>query len=154
MKRNWYGSIGSVSQATLREQDLIPSLLWEAKNLRLTKQERKEVSRIARAIEGMGESNPYWRSEEAGFDLNESLFDILNNHALPYFYFGAHPGDGADFGWWLSEGFEDDFDGLKVSDTSEVPTGFTGEVLRVNDHGNMSLYSARNGRLHEVWAVV
>jgi hypothetical protein len=149
MKRNWYGSIGTVSHATMRTEDLIPSFLWEAKHLRLTKAERKSISGIAKS---MGASD-YYESENADYDL-EDLFNILDNHALPYFYFGAHPGDGSDYGWWLTEQFEEDFDGLKVNDLSEVPTGHTGEVLLVNDHGNMTLYSASRGRLHEVWGIV
>lgn len=149
MKRNWYGGIGSVSTGTLLESDLIPSFLWEARQLRLTKDERKTVSRINRESDVDG----YFESEECEYDL-EQLYSILDNHSLPYFYFGAHPGDGADFGWWLSETITEDFDGLKVNDTSEVPRGFTGEVLHVNDHGNLTLYSAYRGRLHEVWAVV
>jgi len=150
IKRNWYGSIGTVSHATMRAEDLIPSFIWEARNLRLTKSERKEVSRIDKASEVEG----YFDTEDASFDLNESLFDILDNHSLPYFYFGAHPGDGSDYGWWLPEGFDDDFEGLKVSDTSEVPKGYTGEVLHVNDHGNCTLYSVNRGRMRQVWAVV
>lgn len=148
MKRNWYGSIGSVSTGTMRPEDLIPSFVWEARNLRLTKDERKTVSCIARESEADG----YFESEESGFDLEE-LMSILDAHSLPYFYFGANEGDGADYGWWLGN-IEDAFDGLKVNDTSEVPRGFTGEVLLVNDHGNMTLYSANRGRLHEVWGVV
>jgi hypothetical protein len=50
--------------------------------------------------------------------------------------------------------FEEDFDGLKVSDLSEVPPGHTGEVLLVNDHGNMSLYNCNRGGHREVWGVV
>lgn len=152
MKRNWYGGIGSVSSATMRPQDLIPSFIWEAKNLRLTKDERKIVSAISARIPDNKDAE-YWTGDESSWDL-DSLFDILDAHSLPYFSFGAHPGDGADYGWWLSEGFEDEFDGLKVSDTSDVPAGYTGEVLLVNDHGNCTLFTAKNGRLHEVWAIV
>ena len=158
MKRNWYGSIGTVSHATMRTEDLIPSFLWEAKHLRLTKDERKTVSRISRESEKEG----YFDTENADYDLNENLFNILDNHSLPYFYFGAHEGDGSDYGWWPSwETIEDTFgpiedgnDAIKINDLSEVPAKFTGEVLVVNDHGNTSLYSAKNGRLHEVWAIV
>jgi hypothetical protein len=82
------------------------------------------------------------------------LFDALDAYAPAYFYFGAHPGDGADYGFWLSESFPDDFDGLKVSDTADVPKGHTGEVLHANDHGNMTLYAYSRGRGRELWAVV
>lgn len=170
MKRNWYGGIGSVSTGTLCDVDLFDSFLWEAQHLRLTKDERKQVSRMKReenhdACKYLG--NDAWdcgHIDQAAGECDchacdrsmdvEELTDILNNHALPYFYFGAHPGDGADFGYWLSEDFENEFDGLKVSDTSEVPRGYTGEVLHVSDHGNMTLYSASRGRLHEIWAIV
>lgn len=150
MKRNWYGGIGSVSHATLRLEDLIPSFLWEAKHLRLTKAERKEISRIARESEQEG----YYDSKDAVFDLNESLFSILDAHSLPYFRFGAHLGDGSDFGWWLSEDFEYEFDGLRVNDLSEVPQRHTGKVAVINNHGNVTLYNFNRGRRHVVWAIV
>ena len=99
------------------------------------------------------EREGYYDSEDSEYDL-EWLFDALGEYAAPYFYFGAHPGDGADYGYWLSEGFEDDFDGLKVSDTSEIPSKYRGEVLHVNDHGNVTLYVKTSRALREVWAVV
>ena len=86
--------------------------------------------------------------------INEELFNALNGFAAPYMYFGSHIGDGSDYGFWITEDIEQDFDGLKVSDTSEVPKDYTGEVLHVNDHGNITLYSAKNGNLLEIWARV
>jgi hypothetical protein len=47
---------------------------------------------------------------------------------------------------WMSD--MDDFDGLRVSDTSEVPDDYSGEVLHVNDHGNATLYVADNGSIN------
>ena len=95
----------------------------------------------------------YFTLEDSDFDL-EALTDALNEYAPTGFYFGSHPGDGADFGYWLSECFAEDFDGLKVNDLAEVPTGHSGEVLHVNDHGNMSLYAYSRGRGREVWSIV
>jgi len=43
---------------------------------------------------------------------------------------------------------------MLASDLSEVPTAYTGEVLHVNDHGNMSLYAYSRGRGREIWAIV
>ena len=148
-----YGGIGSVSSATMRTEDLIPSFLWEADLLRLTKDERKAIRGIQSRVDRAGSDDAYWQDEVSSFDLEE-LFDILGAHSLPYFSFGAHEGDGADYGWWLSESFEDDFDGLRVSDLSEVPGGHSGEVLLVNDHGNMSLYVFSRGRRRELWGIV
>jgi hypothetical protein len=143
-------NMGSVSSATMRPEDLIPSFLSELKH---QKPCRRAHRTLVREIEARMDADDYFESEDADFDL-EALFDALNEYAPAYFYFGAHPGDGSDYGYWLSESFEDDFDGLKVSDTSEIPTAYSGEVLHVNDHGNMTLYRCCRGRCREVWGLV
>jgi hypothetical protein len=99
-------------------------------------------------------SADYYDTETASEDL-EMLFDAMDSYALPYMYFGSHMGDGADYGYWLSERFEYDFDGLKVSDLAEVPKDYIGEILQVSDHGNPSLYvRSRNGHVREIWSLV
>jgi len=144
-------NLGSVSCATMRPEDLIPTFVYELRNQRPCKRAHRA---LLREIESRMESDSYFSSEDSEFDL-EALFDALNEYCAPYFVFGSHPGDGADFGYWLGEGFADDFDGLKVSDLSEVPADHVGEVLLVSDHGNISLYSrGRNHRLYEVWSIV
>lgn len=150
MQRNH--NIGSISSGTMREEDLIPAFLSELQSQKPCKQAHKK---LIREIEARMESENYYESEDedSTFDL-EALFDALNEYAPPYFYFGAHPGDGADYGYWLTEGFVEEFDGLKVNDTSEVPKGYRGEVLHVNDHGNVTLYVANRLGLHEVWGIV
>ena len=112
----------------------------------------------------------YSESEIASWDL-DSLFDALGEYAGPYFGFGAHPGDGSDYGWWLSESWDEDFiEGyeldksdmhcslkpcsLKVNDLAEVPAWFRGEVAVVNDHGNVSLYVKTARTLREIWSIV
>lgn len=151
-------NIGSVSHATMRPEDLIPAFIAE---LRWQKPCKREHRKLCREIEqrmlkenGTGEDDEaYFESEDASFDL-ESLFDALDSYTMPYFYFGAHPGDGSDYGYWLTDDFEHCFDGLKVSDLADVPKGYTGELLLVNDHGNITLYNVSRGRRHEVWSLV
>lgn len=95
--------------------------------------------------------------EELGDGILEALFDALNEYAPYCGYFGAHPGDGADYGFWLCEDWQQsarDDGALEVSDTSEVPADYTGEVIHINDHGNVTLYSAYMGELTEVWSIV
>lgn len=42
-----------------------------------------------------------------------------------------------------------EFDGLTVSDLSEVPASYRGEVLHVNDHGNATFYVKSARKLKE-----
>jgi hypothetical protein len=63
-----YGAIGSVSSGTMRPQDLILSFLWEAKRLRLTKDERKAVRKIDSRVSRAGDSDVYWTDEVADTD--------------------------------------------------------------------------------------
>ena len=51
----------------------------------------------------------------------------------------------------LSEREDREYEGLVVSDLSEVPFTYTGEVLHVNDHGNVTIYSVRSyGKFKEI----
>ena len=151
-----YGELGSISSGTMRTEDLIPEFLYTLEHLaKLNK--RKDHIAIVKRISKDSEREGYYDSEESSWDLNEDLFNALNEYAAPYCYFGANEGDGADFGFWLSCDFQQeirDNDGLEVADLAEVPKGYTGEVLHVNDHGNATLYTVKRGKFHEIWAVV
>jgi hypothetical protein len=149
-----YASFGSISSGTMRTEDLLEAFADELEYQRkrnkasLTVQQLHDLHKL---IEEARATDP--DSEDAGEIVNE-LTDELQAFAPPYAYFGSHPGDGADYGYWLSDDIGYCFDGLRVDDTSEVPSDYSGEVLHVNDHGNMTLYVADNGNLTEVWALV
>lgn len=151
MKRT--ASLGTVSSGTLRPEDLVPAFAAELRRLRgaLPKQLARDVRSYvsdAPAPDGMD-------ADEFGAELVQELSDALEAYAPPLAYFGTHPGDGADFGFWVDPGSLEDFDGLRVSDLSEVPASYRGEVLHVNDHGNASLYvQTSRTRLLEVWSIV
>ena len=89
---------GSVSHGTLRLQDLIPTFLifltWldPARHERLTEE-------IGDAKWGLADDNPWWHSADAAILLDE-LFDILDEYSPDGYSFGAHEGDGSDFGYW------------------------------------------------------
>ena len=149
MARN--NNIGSISSGTMRNEDFIPEFIWTLRHQRPCKRAHRA---LCREIEARMKSQDYFESEGSGFDLEE-LFNALDAYAPAYFYFGSHPGDGADYGFWLSECWDEDFDGLKVDDLADVQKDYFGEVAVVNDHGNVSLYTrARNNRLVEIWSVV
>jgi hypothetical protein len=92
---------GSVIHATHRLQDLIPTFLAQLKELdpRNYKQILKDYPEYSPPHE---DDDPFWDSEAASFML-DVLFDYLNNCAPEGRYFGAHIGDGSDFGFWESE---------------------------------------------------
>lgn len=85
-----YGSAdiypGTLIHGTLRTEDLIPAF-------------RVELARIdplaESAIVPADEDNPDDRTEELA-----ELFDALDRQAPDGWYFGAHEGDGSDFGFW------------------------------------------------------
>jgi len=152
-----YASFGTVSHATLRSEDLLDAFATE-----LDYQLKRQVKRFPRKAhrklirEANAIVNATSREEEWASELVSDLQDALNDFAPPYAYFGTTEGDGSDFGYWISaDSIEDNFDGLKVDDTSAVPPDYRGEVLHVNNHGNMTLYvAASHGKLREIWAVV
>lgn len=152
---------GSVSHGTLRSEDLISSFSGELADMPGVRS-NKETVLLAEcdAWEEFDEENEdsaaLLSHEEQGSELVNDLIDALQEYAPAYAYFGTHPGDGADFGFWLSESFPEEFDGRKVSDLADVEDSYRGEILVVNDHGNMTLY-VTDGPAHtlrEIWAVV
>ena len=147
-------NLGSVSSGTMRKEDLIPCFMDE---LRSYDKDNSLLFELDAVIKNYAETNDleyYYDSELSNYDL-DNLFNELNNiNDLPYVYFGSHPGDGSDYGYWIDESIQYDFEGLKVDDTSEIPDNYNGEVLHVNDHGNMTLYAAIEGELTEIWSIV
>ena len=151
-----YASIGSISSGTLRTEDLLSSFAFELEDLvqRNASAWWRPFGRQLRDayMSLIGAAREVDPDSEAALDVVEELADALAAFAPPYCYFGAHADDAAAYGFWLSD--MDDFDGLRVADTSEVPKGYSGDVLHVNDHGNITLYRASRGKLSEVWSIV
>lgn len=142
-------TLGTISQGTMRPEDLIPAFAWELRRVRGSLP--RDIHQLVREYNAyVSRDKDYHLVEE----LLESLMAALNDFAPPYAYFGAHPGDGCDYGYWLPDHVLENFEGLQVSDTSEVPADYTGEVMHVNDHGNLTLYWSRHGQLREIWAIV
>lgn len=97
--------MGTVIHGTFRPQDLIPAFLSELRE-RSPEAYSQIVSTPFGAVPAYvmdeGENDPWWGSEEAQF-LIEELIGALNEAAPEGHYFGAHEGDGSDFGFWPEE---------------------------------------------------
>lgn len=88
----------SVIRGSLRPQDLIPAFLHVIKD---TPEYRSFWFNYPEVVEVMGvEDDPRWESEAVLYFLNERLMDIMQKYAPDGYYFGSHPGDGSDFGYW------------------------------------------------------
>ena len=155
-----HASFGTVSHGTMRLEDLLPDFASELE-YHVQNNADEWCSDDGRAqrntyMELIGEAREIDADDENAPEVLDNLFNALNDFAPPYAYFGANPGDGCDYGFWLLEDFAEQIAefGLRVNDTSEVPADYQGEVLHVSDHGNATLYIADNGKLSEVWAAV
>lgn len=92
-----FGYYGTISHGTHRPEDLIPAFMSVLEDL-----DRKRY----RALCYHYPEDIAHPETSDGYFLNEILFDALDVCAPDGCYFGAHPGDGADFGFW------EDKDGL------------------------------------------
>ena len=135
--------IGSVSQGTMRAEDLAPVFL-------------DELERLG----GVGATalrQEYDAADWCQTSMDEfvhELFDKLDEHAPEYCYFGAHPGDGADYEFWPCEDFESmmyDNDVEIVDDLAKVEPR---PVAVINDHGNVSFGHVDASGFKAVWEIV
>jgi len=107
---------GTVSRATMREEDLVPKFLAvldefaprEAARIRglIRRELHVDYGRLISDYPAEGLEDKYeaaWRSEEMSYILNEDIWDAMQNIAPEGHYFGASEGDGSDFGFWSCE---------------------------------------------------
>lgn len=87
---------GTISHGTLRSQDLLRSFATELARVST----EDDAALIAEAHE-LAQNDPESESAtETVSDLIDRLTDIASEYG---FYFGTHPGDGSDFGYWTPE---------------------------------------------------
>lgn len=151
-------SLGSISHGTLRDEDLIDSfyseLEWHlGRNGRFFSLPENFVERD-RLNNLLGEVSDLCYDEEGNFNESEdspglidSMMDALSVFAPPFCYFGAHEGDGSDFGFWPSF---DQINELPLVEDSDGAISLGGECRSVNDHGNVTVYSGDGSTLLEL----
>lgn len=86
--------IGSISHGTMRREDLIPTFVAELKRHQTAEQYAELIAHAESIVDF---------DDEAAGDVLCDLFDALDEVAPEGTYFGAHPGDGSDYGFWPCE---------------------------------------------------
>jgi len=91
----------SVSHGTLRNQDLIPAFLEAVSHLAPAVYEQMTMGIFPAVPQYAQEDDDHeWWYTETAYWVLEQLDDVLNDYAPDGYYFGAHEGDGSDFGFW------------------------------------------------------
>lgn len=150
--------IGTISEATLRPEDLISAFLDALDGIKLTRAERAVTreAHIVSALMHAGESlQGYRMGDMTESEIVDELTTILESHVPDYCYFGTLEGDGACFGVWPSiDSLQADVHAGEVG-TDEADAHVKGLSLYadVND-GNVTLYRRAGNRWIEVWSVV
>jgi len=99
----------SLSHGTLRNEDLIPYFMDFLQNVKGICEIEKKVDLLQEEVDKLelelesGYSDYYKDQETASCILNEDIWDLLNDIAPEFTYFGSTEGDGSDFGFWTNE---------------------------------------------------
>lgn len=143
-------SIGSISHGTLRTEDLLSTfaseLDWQLRcndnyfSLPENRDEARKIHDLCGECQDQYEDDgENVKDEDVASELVESLSDALNQFAPPFCYFGAHEGDGSDFGFWPST-YE--IDELPTVEDSDAAKELGEDCKSVNCHGNVTVYSS------------
>ncbi len=159
-------SLGSISHGTLREEDLLNAfgneLEWQLRrngeyfaspeNFALRDKLTALHGEHCDLFDDEGELDAE-KFEEASELIND-LSDALCQFAPPYCYFGAHCGDGSDFGFWPDMDAIEELPAIAGNSAeaiaAEQSDDFSTDVRYVNDHGNVTVYGADGSVLLEL----
>ena len=131
--------IGSLIHATLRSEDLLPAFLHALEDYKHPKAGAFNSELIELGfgysqcgVCGLGnrEEWPEAFDDDMASEIISDMMAALNELAPDGFYFGAHEGDGSDFGFWpLSEWSVSNVENAKHFGILELESGEHFEVL-------------------------
>jgi methyl-accepting chemotaxis protein len=104
-----FGENRTVSHGTLRTTDLLQSFASEAESVAdnnpdLDHEQSKALRDLANEAYALIENGN--ADSETGSEVVGELQDALSSAAPEGWWFGTHPGDGSDFGYWPVEDFD------------------------------------------------
>lgn len=118
-----------ISNGTLRSEDLIVSFWETAARL------NADLSSVLSTLEllaGEDSRETDW-NDELACETIQSLADILQDCAPAGFYFGSNEGDGACFGFWLSEDWDHALEIMGLADCD--PSGWASLIATLAADG-------------------
>lgn len=148
--------LGTVSHGTMRNADLLPALAAEV-DYQIShngKVNQAWCIQLRKLVNGALAVDP---ESDAAPNILDELFEALDELAPPYVRFGAHEGDGSDYGFWpcldsLDEAVHDGHV-LQVNDLADIPHNYHGDIMLVSDHGNIT-FGQTEVEFVEVWSTV
>lgn len=146
-------TIGTIIEGTLDTYDLMDAFESELEML-----DPAAYATLRESWENDPDVDPWSEDggDEARSEYVSELEDALNDTCPPYMYFGSHPGDGADFGFWVDiDTLNDDLHYAESCAIHPDCKYMADENLcvEINDHGNVTLYRHSTDRT-EVWSIV
>jgi hypothetical protein len=106
---------GTVSHGTMRPEHLIPAFIAELPTLKREWYEERWSAVQAGDAETIADVLAHFdelTSQQEAIDyLLDDLHSELEDLSPDGYYFGAHPGDGSDYGWWPIEEDEPEKEG-------------------------------------------
>jgi hypothetical protein len=123
-----------VSCDTLRAEDLLPKFWSAAETLAVWRSEPIPADLLAPLTQLVGEdsSESDWSDALADQTLLD-LFDLLQDWSPTAFSFGASEGDGACFGFWVTEDWQDALEVLGFG--NDDPSGWAELIGRLSADG-------------------
>jgi hypothetical protein len=132
-----FNQIGTVSAGTLRDKDLAPAFFEYATSIGAAVGAR-EAEAVQAVIDGT-----YEDGDPA--EVIAGLMDAINTKLPSFLYFGAHEGDGADFGVWAADWIDDDLlHALLRVERMKDGGGRNDEVDALQDALDLALEALRN----------
>lgn len=119
-----------VSVDTLRPEDLLVKF-WGVADQLGASIPSPVLASLERLV-GEDSSEDNWNDEQASETLAE-MFDILQSVAPVGFYFGSSEGDGACFGYWLSEDWAEALEAMGLDE--DDPTGWASLIADLDADG-------------------
>ena len=149
--------LGSISTGTLRTEDLLKAFTITLHSMESDAHYKKydtqtlvpfRWSALLEDATNMVDEKTEWDD----YMLDELLPNALQEYCPPFVYFGTHPGDGADFGFWPDiDGIQEIVNIAECDASQGISCPDDGVIVQVSDHGNVTVMDMERNVL---WSVV